>query len=158
MAPFLVFLSQFRKLESAHFLIYCFPDSLAARDIGHIAQQRDRGFEKIADLLGVRTDSKIRLFLFPDEQSKKAETGHQGAGWAFGNSVVEVYNEKTKLDPYHETAHILASQLGSPAALFSEGFAAYVSELLGADALKELGSPGKTCDQATIAKRALNAF
>jgi hypothetical protein len=58
-------------------------------------------------LLGVRSDLKIRLFFFPDEQMK-GETGHQGTGWAFGNNIIEVYNEKTKLDPYHETAHILA--------------------------------------------------
>jgi hypothetical protein len=122
------------------------------------AQERDRGFKKIAELLGVRSDTNIQLFLFPDEESKRKETGHQGAGWAFGNNVIEVYNEKTKLDTYHETAHILASQLGSPAALFREGLAVYVSELLGGDALRELGSPGKTCDQAVIGRRAEGDF
>jgi hypothetical protein len=142
--------SQFRKRESKHFLVYYFPDSLAAHDIDHIADERDRGFEKISDILRLESNQKIRLFLFPDEQSKKSETGHQGAGWAFDNNIVEVYNEKTKLDPFHETAHILSGQLGSPAAMFNEGFAVYVSELLGADALRELGSQGKTCDEAVV--------
>ena len=151
-------LSQFRKRESKHFLIYYFPESLAARDIGGIAEQRDRGFDKIADLLGVSSNAKIRLFLFPDEDTKQKETGHQGAGWAFGNIIIEVYNEKTKLDPYHETAHILSGQLGEPAALFDEGFAVYVSEFLGADALRELGWPGRTCDQAVVASRANGDF
>ena len=151
-------LSQFRKRETGHYLIYCFPDSLADHDIDRIAAERDRGFEKIAGLLGVRPDWKIRLFFFPDEETKRRETGHQGAGWAFGDNIVEVYNEKTKLDPYHETAHILAARLGSPAAVLNEGLAVYLSELLGADALRELGSPGKTCDQAVIGKRAGGDF
>jgi hypothetical protein len=139
-------------------LIYYFPDSLAAHDIDHIAADRDRGFERIADLLRLQSDQKIRLFLFPDEESKKSETGHQGAGWAFGNNIVEVYNEKTKLDPFHETAHILTGPLGSPTAMFNEGFAVYVSELLGGDALHELGSPGKTCNQAVVERQAKGDF
>ena len=151
-------LSHFRKRETAHYLIYCFPGSLAEHDIDRIALERDRGFEKIAGLLGVQSDLKIRLFFFPDEYTKRMETGHQGAGWAFGNNIIEVYNEKTRLDPYHETAHILAGQLGSPAALLNEGFAVFISELLGADALRELGSPGKTCDQAVIGKRSDGNF
>lgn len=151
-------LSQFRKHESTHFLIYYFPNSLAARDVDHIADERDRGFEKISHLLRLHSNQKIQLFLFPDEESKKSETGHEGAGWAFDNNIVEVYNEKTKLDPYHETAHILTGQLGSPAAMFNEGFAVYVSELLGADALRELGSPGRTCDQAVVERRGRGDF
>jgi hypothetical protein len=125
--------------------------------VDRIAEQRGRGFEKIAELLGVQSD-RTRLFLFADEESKKKETGHQGAGWAFDNNIVEVYNEKTKLDPYHETAHILSGQLGSPAALFNEGFAVYVSGFLGAGALRELGSPGKTCDQAAVERHANGDF
>jgi len=151
-------LSQFRKRESRHFLIYYFPDSVAAHDIDRIAAERDRGFEKIADFLGLQSDRTIRLFLFPDEELKKKETGHQGAGWAFDGNIVEVYNDKIKLDPYHETAHILSHQLGSPAALFDEGFAVHISEFLGADALRELGSPGKTCDQAVAEGRARGDF
>jgi hypothetical protein len=151
-------LSQFHKREGRHFLIYYFPDSLAAHEMDRIVEERDRGFEKIAIVLGVSSERKIRLFLFPDGESKEKETGHHGAGWAFGNNVIEVYNEKTKLDPYHETAHILSEQLGSPAALFNEGFAVYVSEFLGGDALREPGSPGKTCDQAVMETRAKGNF
>jgi hypothetical protein len=68
-------LSQFRKHESEHFLIYYFPDSLAAHDIDRIGDERDRGFQKIADLLRLQSDQKIRLFLFPDEQSKNQKRG-----------------------------------------------------------------------------------
>ena len=60
-------------------------------------------------------------------------------GWAFGNTVVEVYNEKQKLDPYHETTHVLMRRYGSPPALFNEGLAVYMSERLGAHALDAMG-------------------
>ena len=72
-------------------------------------------------------------------------TGHQGDGWATGDTIVEVHNEQTKLDPYHETTHVLMRPFGNPPAAFSEGFAVYVSERLGAPALKNLGG-----GQATV--------
>ena len=75
------------------------------------------------------------MILFEDGATKYSYTGHQGAGWAFGNTVVEIYNEKEKLDPYHETTHVLMRAYGSPPALFNEGFATYMSERLGAQAL-----------------------
>ena len=76
--------------------------------------------------------------MFPDAKSKKEETGNPGDGWAFSNNIVEVYNEKTKLDPFHELAHIISGEVGNPPAMLDEGFAIYVSEKLGTDALKYL--------------------
>ncbi|MGC9999002.1 MAG: hypothetical protein ABSE21_02790 [Bryobacteraceae bacterium] len=146
-------LAKFRTRETRQFSIYYFPDSLAARDIDRIAVQRDAGFEKVSEVLRVHSDLRIRLFLFPDAESKTKDTGHQGAGWAFGNNVVEIYNDSTRLNPYHETAHILATAIGDPAAVFNEGFATYVSELLGSDALADLGSPGLPCGAAVLAHR-----
>src|SRR6185369_11438722 len=92
---------------------------------------------------------KIRLVFYPDAETKRKEIGHAGAGYAFSNNIVEVYNEKTKLDPFHELAHILAGKLGDPHAMFNEGFAVYISEKLGSDALRYLGSAGKTIDAVT---------
>ncbi|MGD0578212.1 MAG: hypothetical protein ABSC08_04725 [Bryobacteraceae bacterium] len=151
--PHIDYLSRFRTRETRHFVIYYLPNSLAARDIDQIAVRRDAGFEKVSEVLGARSDLRIRLVLFPDAESKTKETGHQGAGWAFGNNVVAIYNDSTKLNPYHETAHILAATLGDPAAVFNEGFATYVSELLGSDALADLGSRGMSCAGAVVAHR-----
>jgi hypothetical protein len=144
---------RFLEHDSEHFRIYFFPASLAARDVSAIAAQRESAFRKISELLGVAYPEPIRLFFFPDGETKKRETGHTGDGWAFDRTIVEVYNEQTKLDPYHELTHILAGRLGNPPALFNEGFAVYVSELMGADALKALGSPGKKVDEAVVAHR-----
>jgi hypothetical protein len=144
---------KFQKLDSQHFEVSCFPDSLASKELGSIVEERELAFQKISATLGVTYSRTIRLFFFPDAASKKNATGHTGDGFAFDNNIVEVYNEKTKVDPYHELTHIIAGQLGDPPAAFSEGLAVYMSESLGADALKDFGSPGKTVDEATIGAR-----
>jgi hypothetical protein len=144
---------RFLEHDSAHFHFYFFPSSLAARDLNAIAAQRESAFQKISELLGVSGPEPVRLFFFPDGETKRRDTGHTGDGWAFDRTIVEIYNEQTKLDPYHELTHILAGRLGDPPALFNEGLAVYVSELMGADALKSLGSPGKKVDEAVVAHR-----
>jgi hypothetical protein len=144
---------RFQEHDSEHFRIYFLPSSLAAHDASAIAAQRESAFRKISELLGATYPEPVRLIFFPDGETKRRETGHTGDGWAFDGSIVEVYNEQTKLDPYHELTHILAGRLGDPPALFNEGFAVYVSELMGADALKALGSPGKKVDEAVVAHR-----
>jgi len=149
---------RFQEFASQHFRIHCFPDSLAARDHHSIAAERESAFQKISELLGVTDPEPVQLFLFPDGETKTGDTGHTGDGWAFGRTIVEVYNEQTKLDPYHELTHILAGRLGDPPALFNEGFAVYVSEFMGADALKSLGSPGKKVDEAVVAHRKEGKF
>jgi hypothetical protein len=149
---------RFLERDSEHFRIYFFPSSLAARELSAITAQRESTFQKISELIGVAYPEPVRLFFFPDGETKRRETGHTGDGWAFDRTIVEVYNEQTKLDPYHELTHILAGRLGDPPALFNEGFAVYVSELMGADALKALGSPGKKVDEAVVAHRSEGKF
>lgn len=149
---------RFLKHDSEHFRIYFFPSSLASRDASAIAAQREGAFRKISDLLGIAYPEPIRFFFFPDGETKRQDTGHTGDGLAFDRTIVEVYNEQTKLDPYHELTHILAGRIGDPPALFNEGFAVYVSELMGADALKFLGSPGKKADEAVVAHRSEGRF
>jgi hypothetical protein len=144
---------KFQKRDTQHFQFSCFPGSLASKELDSIVKEREVGFQRISATLGVDYSRPIRIFLFPDEASKENVTGHTGTGFAFDNNIVEVYNEKTKMDPYHELTHIIAGQLGDPPAAFNEGLAVYMSESLGADALKNLGSPGKTVDEATVAAR-----
>ena len=144
---------RFLEHDSAHFRIYFFPSSLAAQDVSAIAAQRESAFQRISELLGASDPEPVRLVFFPDGETKTHDTGHTGDGWAFDRTIVEVYNEKTKLDPFHELTHILAGRLGDPPALFNEGLAVYVSELMGADALKFLGSPGKKVDEAVVTHR-----
>lgn len=128
-------LPKMRKRITKHFDIFCYKGSTAEKEIDKIAEQRERGFREICRFLGKDSDVRIRMILFEDAATKYSHTGHQGAGWAFGNTVVEIYNEKQRLDPYHETTHVLMRPYGSPPALFNEGLAVYMSERLGAHAL-----------------------
>ena len=141
--------SNFKKYGTEHFEIYYYQGSLAEREINEIIRAREAAFREISNLLGVKYDRKIRLVFYPDAETKRKEIGHIGDGYAFSNNIVEVYNEKTKLDPFHELAHILTGKLGDPPAMFNEGFAVYISEKLGSDALRYLGSPGKSIDAVT---------
>jgi hypothetical protein len=136
------------KRSTEHFDIYCFKDSTAAKEIDKIAEQKDKGFQEICRFLGKGSDLRIRLVLFEDGQTKHAETGHQGRGWAYSNTIVEVYNEREQLDPFHATTHVLMRPFGTPPALFNEGFAVHMSERLGAHALDDLSG-----GRATIYER-----
>jgi hypothetical protein len=127
------------KHSTKHFDIFYFKGSTAAREIDKISKQKDKGFEEICKFLGKDSNLRIRLVLFEDAWTKHAETGHQGRGWAYGSTIIEVYNDEEQLDPYHETTHILMRPFGNPPALFNEGFAVYMSERLGAFALDDLG-------------------
>ncbi|MCI0443233.1 hypothetical protein L0152_08455 [bacterium] len=78
--------------------------------------------------------------------TKTSDTMHTGEGWAFDRTLVEVYNKDIQLDPFHEMTHIISGNLGSPPPLFDEGFAVYVAETLGSDALEYIVGPGQKID------------
>ena len=132
-------LPKMRKRITKHFDIFCHKGSTAEKEIDKIAEQKEKGFREICRFLGKDSNMRIRMIFFEDGATKYSETGHQGAGWAFGNTVVEIYNEKQRLDPYHETTHVLMRPYGAPPALFNEGLAVYMSERLGAHALDAMG-------------------
>ena len=137
-------LPNLQKRGTKHFDIYYYKDSTAEKEIDQIAEQKDKGFEEICRFLGKDSEVRIRMILFEDSKTKYSETGHLGAGWAFGNTIVEIYNVNEKLDPYHETTHVLTRPYGGPPALFTEGFALYMSERLGMHALDDLGGGPST--------------
>jgi hypothetical protein len=140
--------AEFTHLEAGHLDIWARRGSLAERDLDSIAVRRERALSDVARLLDVVPPDTVRLVFYPDSASKTSETGHIGAGLAFGATLVEIYNDSIRLDPYHELVHIIAIRLGEPPALLTEGFAVYTSERLGADALALLGSPGREVDSA----------
>lgn len=129
----------FEHVATAHFDIYVHGGSLAQSRVTGIANEREAGTQQIEALLGVKMQNRIRLIFYPDSASKTSETGHIGEGFAGNGNIVEIYNDSVQLDPYHEVAHIVADRLGDPPAMFTEGFATYVSERLGRPALRYLG-------------------
>lgn len=137
----------FDSVNTEHFDIYAWRGSAGARQMPAIATDREQALRRIAETLAVPFTGRIRLVLYPDSATKTTQTGHIGNGFASGRTIIEIFNDSVQLDPYHEVAHIVAGERGSPPALFDEGFAVYVSQSLGADALKYLGAPGKTVSQ-----------
>ena len=131
--------------------IYAWKGSLAAGRVDSIAAARLEALKDIAALVGVEPPARVRLVFYPDGATKLRQTGHQGVGWAFGHTLVEVYNDSVRLDSYHELTHIVAAAAGSPPPALGEGLAVYVTEQLGGDALAFLNAPGKSVDQAVCA-------
>jgi hypothetical protein len=142
-------LPEMQKRSTEHFDFYYYRSSTARNEIDAICAQKEKGFQEICQFLGKNSGVQITFVFFEDEKTKIQETGHQGKGWAYGSTIVEVYNRQTKLDPYHEISHILMQSYGNPPALFNEGFAVYISEHLGAAALADLGGEKLLVNQRT---------
>jgi CubicO group peptidase (beta-lactamase class C family) len=144
--------------RTEHFDIFYKAGSTAEREIGRIAAERERGCRDIAGFLDLHPESRIRLVFFEDGRTKFWETGHRGAGWAYDRTIVEVFNETERLDPFHEVCHILTDGLGAPPALFNEGLAVAMSEQLGSPALKSLGGGTLSVDQRVRELKSRNAW
>jgi hypothetical protein len=137
------------KRSTEHFDVYFSEDSTAAQNIERVVAEKEEGYRQICNFLANDPQMRIRLILFEDMSRKHWATGHQGMGWAYGRTIVEVYNDSEQLDPFHETTHILMGPVGSPPALFIEGFAVYMSQRLGADALEDLSGGTATIGERT---------
>lgn len=118
-------LPPFEQKETEHFVFYYFPRTLAEKDMDRIVLERETALNRISRMIGVDYEGKIFVFFYPDAESKLKVVQHQGAGLAYGSTLVEIYNEKTKVDPNHEICHVVTNLLGDPPALFDEGFATY---------------------------------
>ncbi|MEN6371493.1 MAG: hypothetical protein ABFD64_05710 [Armatimonadota bacterium] len=120
--------------NTQHFEVHYYKNSTAERELDSLAQAREQGYTQIVEFLGIpglSDDCKILLFLFEDMKTKLLDTGYIGHGFAEGRIIGEIYNKESRLDPYHETIHILMSPYGEPPAILNEGIAVYMSELFG---------------------------
>jgi len=122
---------QLAVVKTPHFDIYYYPNSTAEKEIDIIKTHRETAYQKISEYLGFNEDLRTTLYLFEDGNTKKEITGHTGAGWAFGRTMVEIYNEQCKLDPYHELVHIIVGHVyGNGISAMNEGLAVYLCNLL----------------------------
>lgn len=129
--------------------IWAWKGSLAEARLEATAGERMRSLEATEELLDVRAPERIRLVFYPDQATKLEDTGHRGVGLARDSTLVEVYNDSVRMDPFHEMVHVLGAAAGDPPPLLGEGLAVYVSESLGGDALEFLGAPGLSPDRVT---------
>jgi hypothetical protein len=141
-------LEKTKTFNTQRFEIHYYKNSTAERDLSALAQTRERAYAHIVEFLGLSglpRDGKIMLFLFEDMKTKFLDTGHIGLGFADGDIIGEVYNNKQHADPYHEPTHILMGPYGNPPAILNEGIAVYMSERLGGEhALRYMGGGDQT--------------
>jgi hypothetical protein len=109
-------------------IYYLDGDAWIAGRIDSIATERWRIYQELAARINPKFDSEIALYLFPDADSKLAYTMHRGMGWATGRILVEIFNQRERIDPYHEVTHIIAGSIGNPPAMLNEGLAAWSQE------------------------------
>lgn len=117
------------KKETDHYKFLYFAGSLAEKDIDVIAARQEKAFTKIINFLEVPAPKKkIRYFLYPDEETKKALMGD---GW-FAQSIYKdfcihmLYTEAVKPIGEHEDTHLLSLPWGLSIGFFQEGLAEYM--------------------------------
>lgn len=142
---------RFTHRSTAHLDLLALPGTAAERDLAQIGAEREAALGRIAAAIGVDFRARVRLVFYPDSATKRNETGHMGMGFANGTDIIEIYNEHDRLDAYHELTNIVAGKLGSPPAMLDEGFAIYMTEELGANAMTYVTEFGATADSASCA-------
>jgi len=121
--------NEFKKRESEHFIYFYHSGSLAERELPQIIENHEEAYTKISETLRIEQSTKMRCFLFPSMREKTFYTYHVGAGFASGQTIIEVYNNEIKVDPFHELTHVLAGRINqSLPALFDEGLAVYMQK------------------------------
>jgi hypothetical protein len=143
------FIDRFDVERTAHLEVYALRGMFDHGELTALARRREHAVAELARLLQVTPPPRMRLVLYPDAAAKTADTHHIGNGYVTGTTIIEIFNDSIQLDPYHEIAHLVAGQLGWPPAWLNEGLAVFASEHLGADALGQLGSAGKSADHAS---------
>ena len=123
--------SIFSFTTSTHFNLYSIEGHISDETKKKVLQERELAYKKLSAFFETEFDVRINIFLFQNEQLKYSTTGHKGYGWAFDNTIVEVYNDSIKVDPYHETVHILGYKITKPPAIIDEGTCVYLSHLFG---------------------------
>jgi hypothetical protein len=146
-------LDRFDRRGTPQLTVYAIRDMFSAEQLDSVAASRAQAVVALSRMLDVQPPPGLTLVFYPDAASKTADTHHVGAGMARGSYLAEVFNDSTRLDPFHEIAHAVAAQLGWAPAWLNEGFAVYASEYLGADALAQIVSPGTTVNRATCELR-----
>jgi len=109
-------------------IYYLEGDAWVEGRIDAIAEERARIYRELTARINPAFDREIAIYLFPEADSKYAYTMHRGMGWASGRILVEIFNERERIDPYHEVTHIIAGSIGNPPAMLNEGLAAWSQE------------------------------
>lgn len=121
-------------LCSEHYTFHYKPDSFAAQNIRRVAEEQERCFRKITELLKIPFNDTIQYYLTdsPEENGRIMEElfGEfaPGNGFAIGpHSVFAVYSEQIRCIGAHEDTHLISYAYCDPTSAFlSEGLAMFM--------------------------------
>ncbi len=119
---------------SEHYAFHYKPGSFAAQNIGSVAEEQERCFRKITELLRIPFRDTIQYFLTesPEENGRIIEElfgeFSPGNGFAIGpRSVFAVYSEQIRCIGAHEDTHLISYAYCDPTSAFlSEGLAMFM--------------------------------
>ena len=118
-----------KKYESEHYVFHYEANSLAERDISHIAAVQENCFQYICNVLQVKPDFKIKYYLCETAQNVGRIYGDNEPCNGFASmpdTIYAVYNEQVKCIGFHEDAHIISYTINRPdSPAIREGLAMY---------------------------------
>ena len=115
-------------LETQHYIFHYTKNSVAEKDLNHIAETQERAYLKIIKILKIENkQQKIKYYIYQSEDQKKRLMGDDGFAQAIwhDNSVHIVYTENIKPLGEHEDTHLLTLPWGVAIGFFQEGLAEY---------------------------------
>ncbi len=119
---------------SEHYTFHYKPGSFATQNIGSVAEEQERCFRQITELLGIPFRDTIQYYLTdsPEENGRIMEElfGEYapGNGFAIGpHSVFAVYSAEIRCIGAHEDTHLISYAYCDPTSAFlSEGLAMFM--------------------------------
>jgi hypothetical protein len=108
-------LSTWREKTEGNLIFRYIPGTAAERDLGEIAQTRQRMYEEIAKYFGVATPGPVKVVLSPN-RAAAVKHGYGLGSTIVANSTAEVIytgdeHSFEKRSPGHELAHIIGSKV-----------------------------------------------
>lgn len=113
----MLMLKELKQKETEHYIFNYFPNSLAEKDIEIIAQNQEKCYAFITQLLKVKMDEKIKYFLCQTSEQVGQIYGDNEPCNGFNDmpdKIYAVYNEQVKCVGFHEDAHIISYQVHRP--------------------------------------------
>ena len=83
---------EYPALQSGHLhhFVFYYPAhfSYVQKNLAALGERRESSYLRLREILNPTFDDTVAVYLFPDEATKFAYTGHQGQGWAFDHVLV----------------------------------------------------------------------
>lgn len=120
---------RWQRHESPHYIFHYFSGSLAERDLSHIRETQEAGYERILAFLRLPAPSqKITYYFYPDAETKTKLMGDDWYAQAIYTEfrVHALYTEDIQPLGPHEDTHLLSLPWGLAVGFFQEGLAEYL--------------------------------